>query len=131
MTTEQTTEQTVEKGRNGGVRPGAGRPKGSPNKITGSTLLAEIEKRDVPFAQGLAEDYIAARQTDDRHLVLKYQQMIMNKVIADKVEIDVTDQNRLLEAKRDAFRAALEHMAGRTIEAQDADYTEIPGPDQA
>jgi hypothetical protein len=114
MPTEQTV--TEQKGQNGGVRPGAGRPKGSPNKITGSTLLAEIEKRDVPFAQGLAEDYIRARQTDDRHLVLKYQQMIMNKVIADKVEVDVTDQNRLLEAKREAFRAALEHMAGRTID---------------
>ena len=129
MPTEQTV--TEQKGKNGGVRAGAGRPKGSPNKITGSTLLAEIELRDVPFAQGLAEDYIAARQTDDRHLVLKYQQMIMNKVIADRVEIDVTDQNRLLEAKRDAFRAALEHMAGRTIEVTDADYTELPGPDQA
>ena len=128
MTTEQMTEQ---RGKNGGARAGAGRPKGSPNKITGSTLLAEIEKRDVPFAQGLAEDYIRARQTDDRHLVLKYQQMIMNKVIADRVEIDVTDQNRLLEAKRDAFRAALEHMAGRTIEATDAEFTELPGVDQA
>jgi hypothetical protein len=127
MPTEQMTEQ---KGRNGGVRAGAGRPKGSPNKITGSTLLAEIELRDVPFAQGLAEDYIAARQTDDRHLVLKYQQMIMNKVIADKVEIDVTDQNRLLEAKRDAFRAALEHMAGRTVQAQDVNFTQLPGVDE-
>ena len=117
MPTEQITEQTeVIKGKNGGVRPGAGRPKGSPNKITGSTLLAAIAERDVPFAQGLAEDYIAARSGDDRHLVLKYQQMIMNKVIADKVEVDVTDQNRLLEAKREAFRAALEHMAGRTID---------------
>ena len=120
MTTEQTRQpreqlQTDQTGH-GGARSGAGRPRGSPNKITGSTLLAAIAERDVPFAQGLAEDYIAARSGDDRHLVLKYQQMIMNKVIADKVEVDVTDQNRLLEAKREAFRAALEHMAGRTID---------------
>jgi hypothetical protein len=123
MSQEQpSTEPTVI--THGGARRGAGRPKGAPNKITGSTLLAAIAERDVPFAQGLAEDYVRARTGGDPHLTLKYQQMIMNKVIADKVEVDVTDQNRLLEAKREAFQAALNHMAGRTIDITPSPPTE-------
>lgn len=77
------------KGR-GGARINSGRPKGSTNKITAASILAEIAKLDVPFEVGLAQDYIRARQSGDTQLVQRYQQMFINKVIADKTETDIT-----------------------------------------
>lgn len=74
----------------GGPRPNSGRIPGSKNKISAKAILAEIEQRDVPFEQGLAEDYIRARRGDDLNIIVKYQQMLLNKVIADKTELDVT-----------------------------------------
>lgn len=81
--------QTVKK-KSGGARPGAGRKKGVTQKLSAQTILAAIEHKDKPFAEGFAEDYHNARMGDDKHLLQKYQSMILNKVIADKQEIDVT-----------------------------------------
>jgi hypothetical protein len=78
------------KGKNGGARPGAGRKKGSVQKLSAQSILHEIAKKDKPFAIGLAEDYHNARMSGDQHLVVKYQQMILNKVVADKVDVDHT-----------------------------------------
>ena len=78
------------KGKHGGARPGGGRKKGVTQKLSAQTLLQAIEQKDKPFAEGLAEDYHNARMGDDKHLVQKYQNMILNKVVADKQEIDVT-----------------------------------------
>lgn len=77
------------KGR-GGARPNSGRKVGSTQKLSAQRLLHEIAKRDKPFAIGLAEDYHNARMSGDSHLVVKYQQMILNKVVADKVDVDHT-----------------------------------------
>ena len=77
------------KGR-GGARPNSGRKVGSTQKLSAQRLLHEIAKRDKPFAIGLAEDYHNARMSGDQHLVVKYQQMILNKVVADKVDVDHT-----------------------------------------
>jgi hypothetical protein len=85
------------KGR-GGKRPGGGRKQGSTNKLSAQTLLHEIAKRDKPFAIGLAEDYHNARISGDRHLVMKYQSMILNKVVADKVDVDHTTMGQPLTA---------------------------------
>lgn len=76
--------------KRGGARPGGGRRKGSTQKLSAQTILANIEKYDKPFAEGFAEDYHNARMGDDKHLVQKYQSMILNKVVADKQEIDHT-----------------------------------------
>lgn len=78
-----------------GPKPGTtnnpkGRPKGSGNKISGQAILDAIAAVDVPFEVGLANDYLRARMGDDRQLVAKYQQMILNKVVADKAEVDLT-----------------------------------------
>ena len=78
------------KGKNGGARPGAGRKKGSKQKLSAQTILHEIAKIDKPFAIGLAEDYHNARMSGDTHLVVKYQQLILSKVVADKVDVDHT-----------------------------------------
>ena len=76
--------------KRGGARVGGGRRKGSTQKLSAQTILAAIEDKDKPFAEGFAEDYHAARMGDDKHLLQKYQSMILNKVVADKQEIDVT-----------------------------------------
>ena len=81
--------ETVKK-KAGGARPGAGRKKGVTQKLSAQTILAAIEQADKPFAEGFAEDYHAARMGDDKHLLQKYQSMILNKVIADKQEVDIT-----------------------------------------
>jgi hypothetical protein len=78
------------KAKRGGARPGGGRKKGSTQKLSSQTILAAIAQVDKPFAEGFAEDYHAARMGDDKHLLQKYQSMILNKVVADKQEIDVT-----------------------------------------
>lgn len=90
--------QNLSKKGRGGVRPGGGRKKGSTNKLSAQTLLHEIAKRDKPFAIGLAEDYHNARLSGDAHLIMKYQNMILNKVVADKVDVDHTTMGQPLTA---------------------------------
>lgn len=85
------------KGR-GGPRPNSGRKLGSTNKLSATDILAEIARQDKPFAEGLAEDYVRARQSGDMQLVQRYQQMFLNKVIADKQEMDVTSNGHTVGA---------------------------------
>jgi len=96
---ENNQKKSVEKGKNGGWRPNSGRKKGSTQKLSAQSILQEIAKKDKPFAAGLAEDYHNARMGDDKHLVAKYQQMILNKVVADKVDIDHTTKGESLNTK--------------------------------
>ena len=83
------------KGR-GGARPNSGRKTGSTVKLSGQDILAEIAKRDVPFAEGLAEDYARARQSGDMNVIQRYQQMFLNKVVADKQEVDMTSNGQTM-----------------------------------
>ena len=82
----------------GGARPNAGRKRGSTQKLSAQTLLHEIARKDKPFAVGFAEDYHNARMSNDKNLVAKYQQMILNKVVADKVDVDHTTLGQSLNA---------------------------------
>ena len=82
--------QEKPKGKHGGVRPNSGRRKGTPNKYSAISLLEEINKADKPFEVGLAEDYAAARRGDDKYLIHKYQNMLLNKIVPDKASIDMT-----------------------------------------
>lgn len=91
-------KKSIQKGKNGGWRPGAGRKKGQIQKLSAQSILKEIAKKDKPFAIGLAEDYHNARMSGDTHLVVKYQQMILNKVVADKVDVDHTTMGHPLTA---------------------------------
>jgi hypothetical protein len=74
----------------GGARPGSGRKVGSTVKLSAADVLREIAKLDVPFAVGLAQDYIRARQSGDMNVIQRYQQMLLAKVIADKTETEIT-----------------------------------------
>jgi hypothetical protein len=91
------TIQPVKKGR-GGARANSGRKLGATQKLSATSLLDAIAKIDVPFEQGIAEDYLKARQSGDLHVIQKYQTMILSKVIADKQELDVTSNGQTLGA---------------------------------
>ena len=82
----------------GGPRKNSGRKHGQKQKLSALTILREIEKKDKPFAVGLAEDYHNARQSGDAQLVMRYQQMILSKVVADKVDVDHTTGGQPLTA---------------------------------
>jgi hypothetical protein len=91
------TEVKKKPGR-GGARPNSGRKVGSTVKLSAADVLAEIAKQDVPFAVGLAQDYIRARQSGDMNVIQRYQQMLLAKVIADKHETDITSNGRTIGA---------------------------------
>ena len=82
----------------GGARPNSGRKVGSTVKLSAADVLTEIAKQDVPFAVGLAQDYIKARQSGDMNVIQRYQQMLLAKVIADKHETDITSNGRTIGA---------------------------------
>ena len=93
----QVEEVPKKKGR-GGARPNSGRKVGSTVKLSAADVLAEIARQDVPFAVGLAQDYIRARQSGDMHVIQRYQQMLLAKVIADKTETDITSNGKTIGA---------------------------------
>ena len=82
-----------EKKKVGGPREGSGRPVGSTNKLSGQALLEALDDAlGVPYPVQLANNYLNALATD-RALVAKYDQLFLNKVIADKVDITSNGQS--------------------------------------
>ena len=119
MLTEKVSEQSHQpvKGKNGGARPGAGRPKGSGNKLTIDKLLASIDtKLGQPLEDQIAENYV--RSLADPKLAHSYEQMFLNKVMADRQQIEI-DESSSVESRQAAFLKALETM-GTTMNQQDA-----------
>lgn len=91
---------------------GRGRPKGSLSKYSPKSLLATIDAklqadRGLTFAESLAEGYVNAINDGDTKLRYLYEKAILDKVIADKVEVSV-DSEGTLEAKMEAFHRALQ-----------------------
>ena len=98
----------------GGARKGAGRPRGSTNKVTATDLLQEIERQagGLSYQEILVEDFLRARVQDDKNLAQRYHHLISGKVLADRLEIDVNEEEDTVTAKRAVFAAALAAMAG-------------------
>ena len=94
----ENNQEEPKKNKHGGSRPGSGRKKGSLQKVSVVGLLAAIAKEDIPFEQGLAIDYARARASGDMHVIQKYQQMFLNKVVADKHETDITSNGQTIGA---------------------------------
>lgn len=86
------------KSSHGGVREGSGRKLGSTQKLSAKEILEAITSANngVPYEVILANDFLAARYEDDKHLVAKYHQLILSKVIADKV--DITSNGQTLQS---------------------------------
>ena len=90
-----------------------GRPKGSSNKLSGASILQAIEaKVGMPFEEALADGYYDAIINNDRALRQKYEQMMLNKVVADKQEIDVTTLGDSLNDRKTAFETIISKLKG-------------------
>ena len=95
----------------GGARPGSGRKPGTTNKISATQILASIEtETGLEFGTLLAQGYAESIQSNDRATRLKYEQMILNKVVAEKVEVDVGESETALERKQQAFQEVLRKL---------------------
>lgn len=81
------------KSTRGGKRPNSGRKKGALQKLGGVELLAEIERvTGKSFATSLAEHYLQASTQGDWNAVRDYEKFILNKVVSDVKEVDVTSK---------------------------------------
>jgi hypothetical protein len=110
---EKTEKIEKKKGKNGGVRPGAGRPVGSKSHITIEGLLNQVQsQKGQDYEALLVQDFLAARDSEDKQLLLKYHNLILNKVMNSLAKIEVTDSADAVEAKKAAFADALAKLTG-------------------
>lgn len=118
MTTEKKTKKSMPATRKkapsrGGARTGAGRPKGSTTKIKIEDLMTNIENiAGRPYGELLAENYVSAIQRSDWNGVRDYDKAFMNKMIAEKVEVDVSHTEDVIAQKQAAFAQAIAQITG-------------------
>ena len=98
----------------GGARPGAGRPKGSTERVTIDGLLEtlRVQSGGKNYEDLLVEDFLKARTTGDSQLTVKYHNLILNKVMNSLAKIEVTDSENAIEMKQQAFAEALAKITG-------------------
>jgi len=98
----------------GGARPGAGRPKGGSNAVTVKGLLEALETRTggASYEEILMEDFVTARLNNDQQLVIKYHNLILNKLMTHVSKIEITDSQETINMKQAAFAEALSKLAG-------------------
>jgi len=96
------------KSTRGGARPGAGRPKGGGNKVTAQDLLDAAQAQlGRPFVESLMSGYVDSINQNDRRTRVIYEKMIIDKVVADRHQVEVEESEDGVEAKRVAFAEAL------------------------
>lgn len=96
----------------GGARAGAGRKKGSGNKIRLEDLLESIEGHvGMTYAERLAANYAQAINRSDWSGVRDYDRAFLNKVVADKVEVETVEGDDAVAAKAEAFAQALQALS--------------------
>lgn len=107
------TEEKQRKGR-GGARPGAGRKPGSKSHITIEGLLqqVQVQTKGQDYEALLIQDFLEARDSHNKDLLLKYHNLILNKVMNNLAKIEVTDSADAVEAKKLAFAEALAKLTG-------------------
>jgi len=107
-----TLEKNKKSNNHGGARPGAGRPRGSGNKINLEDLLQDIEmETHMPFTQRLAINYSAAIDRNDWARVENYDRAFLNKIVSDRQTVEITDTEDQVAARTQAFQAALTALA--------------------
>lgn len=99
-------------GKRGGHRAGAGRKKGSKDQVTIKSLLEGLYNKTngQHYEEILINDFLEARQADDKQLVIKYHQLILQKVMSSLAKIEVTDTADAVAAKKAAFEDALNRL---------------------
>lgn len=101
-------KETKPAGR-GGARVGAGRPKGSKDRVTVSGILTALEQQTNgrTYEDILIEDFVMARLSGDSQLVHKYHTLLSNKFVANLTDITVENVGEDLDSKKAAFLEAL------------------------
>lgn len=96
----------------GGARKGAGRPKGSGNKISITSLLKAIENETGDTLENLlAQGYSEAIASQNNAMRQHYEKLFMNKVVADQVDINIGETEDRLAAKQAAFAEAMSRLS--------------------
>lgn len=105
--------------QDGGARPGSGRPKKDPNEPK-TTYRAKLNSKEIlksifastgkPFEVNLAEGYANSIINGDDVLRYRYEQIILSKVVADKVEMDVSTLGESINDRRQSFQTLLASM---------------------
>ena len=104
----------------GGARLGAGRPKGSSDKITARYLLEKAESViGKEFVVSLLEGYQDTIINGDSRNRVVYEKMILDKVSSTLMETEVTDPTDQIETKRQAFLEAVKALAVIVQDNQD------------
>ena len=110
----ENTKEKQSKGKHGGARPGAGRKPGSKNQITVEGLLGQVytQSKGQDYEELLIKDFLEARDSHNKELLLKYHNLILNKVMNSLAKVEVTDSADAVEAKKAAFAEALAKLTG-------------------
>jgi hypothetical protein len=96
----------------GGYRPGSGRKPGTTQKLSSITLLVAIENTTgAPLEEHLAQGYSDSIQNNDKSTRLQYEKMFLSKVVADKISMDITESEDVIEAKKIAFQEVIAQIA--------------------
>ena len=112
MTQDENHEKTPR--QNGGKRPGAGRPRGARNQFSMTAVLEEIRvTTGSTFVELLAQGYKESIENNDKYTRLKYENMLINKLVADKHNVDIVDNTP--QARALLFNQALLNMTNPTI----------------
>ena len=97
--------------KRGGAREGAGRPKGSGNKITAQDLIDTANKViGKPFVVSLFEGYQDSIKNGDKKVRVMYEKMIIDKVVADRQQVEVSESEDTTAMKAEAFAEALKNL---------------------
>lgn len=111
---EKKKRYSVKASGRGGARPNAGRERGSTNKITGATILAQVQQQlGRPYEEQLVENYMNCLVAQDSNMIHQYDKLFLAKVVADKVEVDMRVTEDVLEAKKAAFVEAMNALANK------------------
>jgi len=98
----------------GGPRKGAGRPKGTGNKIDLLDLMSDLEaETQMPFTRRLAINYQMAITRNDWARVENYDRAFLNKIVSDKQEVEIVETADTITAKRLAFAEALAGLVSK------------------
>jgi len=111
MTEEKKSRYAKKAPTRGGARPGSGRKPGSTTKITVESLMTQIElQAGKSYAEVLAHNYVGAISRSDWNGVRDYDKAFMNKLIAEKLEVDVNQSEDQVAAKQAAFAEAIRQI---------------------
>ena len=103
----------------GGARPGAGRKKGSGVKVKVEDLMLDVElAANMPYTKRVAINYVSAINREDWARVENYDRAFLNKMVADKTEVEVTSTEDAVATRAQAFQDAIAKLASLTDSAK-------------